>query len=56
MLPEAWELVEDDLVDRDQFRDFMFGNVVRLFAGTNPEFFAGTKVADEVTALMSPSA
>src|SRR4051812_42047791 len=30
VLPEAWELIEDDLVDRDQFRDFMFGNVVRL--------------------------
>lgn len=44
VLPEAWELVEDGLVDRGQFADFMFGNVVRLFTGTNPEFFTGTTV------------
>jgi predicted TIM-barrel fold metal-dependent hydrolase len=56
VLPEAWELVEDGLVDSEQFRDFVFGNVVRLFTGTNPDFFAGTVVADEVTALLSPSA
>jgi predicted TIM-barrel fold metal-dependent hydrolase len=56
VLPEAWELVEDGLVDSEQFRDFVFGNVVRLFTGTNPHFFAGTVVADEVTALLSPSA
>ena len=52
VLPEAWELVEDGLVDREQFRDFVFGNVARLFAGTNPEFFAGTAVADDVVALL----
>jgi predicted TIM-barrel fold metal-dependent hydrolase len=52
VLPEAWELVEDGLVDREQFRDFVFGNVARLFAGTNPEFFAGTAVADDVAALL----
>jgi predicted TIM-barrel fold metal-dependent hydrolase len=56
VLPEAWELIEDGLVDRDEFRDFMFGNVVRLFGGTNPDFFAGTTVADEVSALLSPTA
>lgn len=51
VLPEAWELVEDDLVDREQFADFMFGNVVRLFTGTNPDFFAGTTVEAEAKAL-----
>jgi len=56
VLPEAWELVEDGLVDREQFRDFMFGNVVRLFGGTNPDFFADTTVADDVAALLSPTA
>ena len=55
VLPEAWELVEDDLVDRDQFRDFMFANVARLFTGTNPEFFAGTVVADQVAAELAPT-
>ena len=52
VLPEAWELIEHDLVDRAQFSDFMFGNVARLFAGTNPDFFAGTTVETEVKELM----
>ena len=55
VLPEAWELVEDGLVDLDQFRDFTFANVVRLFTGTNPAFFDGTVVADDVRALLSPT-
>ena len=55
VLPEAWELVEDGLVDLDQFRDFTFANVVRLFTGTNPDFFDDTVVADEVRALLSPT-
>jgi hypothetical protein len=55
VLPEAWELVEDELVDREQFRDFVFGNVVRLFAGTNPQFFDGTVVADDVRSVLAPS-
>ncbi len=53
VLPEAWELFDDGFVDADQFRDFMFANVVRLFTGTNPEFFAGTVVEDEVRALLA---
>ncbi len=55
VLPEAWELVEDGLVDAEHFRDFTFGNVVRLFAGTDPGFFAGTVVADEVAELLTSS-
>lgn len=52
VLPEAWELVEDGLVTTDQFSDFMFGNVARLFTGTNPNFFDGTAVADAVRELL----
>jgi predicted TIM-barrel fold metal-dependent hydrolase len=44
VLPEAWELVEDGLLDRDQFRAFTYGNVVELFTATNADFFAGTVV------------
>jgi len=32
----------------DDFRDFMFANPVRLHAGMNPEFFAGTRVEQAV--------
>ncbi|MEI8000571.1 MAG: amidohydrolase family protein [Actinomycetes bacterium] len=45
VLAEAWELVEDGLIDEADFRDFTFGNAVRLWRGTNPEFFSGTVVA-----------
>ncbi|CAB5075359.1 MAG: hypothetical protein F2947_02460 [Actinobacteria bacterium] len=56
VLPEAWELIEDDLVTRDQFSDFMFGNVARLFTGTNPHFFDGTAVETQVRQLLADEA
>src|SRR5262249_42553243 len=56
VLPEAWELVEDGHLDADAFRDFTFGNVVRFFTAANPEFFAGTAVADAVRKLQPRSA
>ena len=52
VLPEAWELVEHELVTRSQFGDFMFGNVARLFGETNPGFFDGTAVETKVRALL----
>ena len=39
---EAYEAVERGLIDEAGFRDFMFTNPVRLFAGANPSFFDGT--------------
>ena len=42
VLGEAWELVEDDLLDLEQFKDFTFSNVVSLFGATNPNVFDGT--------------
>jgi predicted TIM-barrel fold metal-dependent hydrolase len=49
VLPEAWELVDDGLLDEDEFRDFTCGNAVRMLTAGNPDFFAGTAVADAVT-------
>jgi predicted TIM-barrel fold metal-dependent hydrolase len=46
VLPEAWSLVDDELLNEDDFRDFAFGNAVDFHAGLNPEFFAGTVVED----------
>ena len=43
-LAEAWELVERDLINRDDFRDFTFTNMVRLQGGLNRDFFKGTVV------------
>jgi len=48
VLPEAWELVEDGHLTRDDFRRFTFEHAARLFTGTSPDFFAGTVVEDAV--------
>jgi amidohydrolase family protein len=52
-LPEAYELVEDGFITRDDFRDFVFGNSVRLWGTQNPNFFDGTSVAKEAKALLA---
>ena len=51
VLGEAWELVEHELIDEGDFRDFTFANPVRFFTEVNPDFFEGTVVADAVRAL-----
>ena len=44
VLPEAYEMRERELVDDLDFRDFSCDNALRLHAGMNPDFFAGTRV------------
>jgi predicted TIM-barrel fold metal-dependent hydrolase len=44
VLAEAWELVEDGVITETDFRAFTFENPVRLWAGTNPDFFSGTVI------------
>jgi hypothetical protein len=51
-LPEAYELVEDGLITRDDFRDFTFANAVKLWGTQNPRFFEGTSVAKEAAAAL----
>ena len=36
VLPEAWELVDDGLLDEAQFRDFTCGNIVHMLTGRQP--------------------
>jgi predicted TIM-barrel fold metal-dependent hydrolase len=50
VLPEAWEPVERGLLGERDFRDFTFANAVRLWAGPNPAFFAGTAVESAAAA------
>ena len=52
VLPEAYELVEDELMTPDDFRDFTFANAVRLWGAGNPRFFEGTVVAKEAAAVL----
>ena len=48
VLPEAYELVERGHFTEADFADFVFGNAVSLWAGTNPAFFRGTVVEGAV--------
>ena len=52
VLGEAYELVEDELLDEEGFRDFTFANAVRLHGGMNPKFFEGTVVEAEAKAIL----
>ena len=52
VLPEAYEMVEKELATPDDFRDFTFANVVRLFGRVNPRFFEGTRVAAAAAAVL----
>jgi hypothetical protein len=51
VLEEAYELVEDGLLDENHLRDFVFTNPVSFYAGMNPEFFNGTVIEKEVESL-----
>ena len=50
VLGEAWELVDDGHIDERDFRDFVFANPAEMWAGANPRFFEGTRIADAVAA------
>jgi hypothetical protein len=52
-LPEAYELVEENLITKDNFRDFTFANAVHLWGTQNPRFFEGTAVAKAAAAELT---
>lgn len=52
VLLESHELVDQGLMTDDDYRDFVFTNPVRLWAGTNPRFFQGTAVESEARKLV----
>ncbi len=52
-VPEAYELVEDELITADDFRDFTFANAVRLWGRQNPRFFEGTAVAKQAAEVLN---
>jgi predicted TIM-barrel fold metal-dependent hydrolase len=53
VVEEAFEMVEHELISRDDFRAFTFENAVRLHGGMNPAFFAGTSVEKEAEAVLA---
>ena len=50
VLHEAHECVERGVLGPSDFRDFVFENPSRFYTDSNPDFFAGTVVADAVAA------
>jgi predicted TIM-barrel fold metal-dependent hydrolase len=56
VLIEAHELVDDELITLDEFRDFVFRYPAEFWAGTNPDFFSGTAVEEAVKAELNRSA
>ncbi|MAG29392.1 MAG: amidohydrolase [Deltaproteobacteria bacterium] len=52
VLAEAWELVDDGLMNEDDFADFAFRNTVRLHGEMNPDFFKGTVVEDAAAQVL----
>jgi hypothetical protein len=52
ILPEAYELVEDERISAADFRDFVFGNPVRFYTRLNPDFFRGTRIEADVARLL----
>ncbi len=50
-LEEAYELIEDGILDADQFREFVFTNPVKFYGSLNPDFFTGTAVEHEAAAV-----
>jgi predicted TIM-barrel fold metal-dependent hydrolase len=51
-LAEAYELVEDGVLDRDQLRDYLFTNSVEFYGSLNPQFFVGTVVEREAATVL----
>jgi predicted TIM-barrel fold metal-dependent hydrolase len=53
VVPEAYELVEHELITSDDFRDFMFENAVRFWGEVNPDFFRGTVVEKQAAEVLA---
>ena len=53
VLDEAYELVEQELLTPEDFRDFVFTNPTTLYASLNRDFFKGTVVEAAVDELFT---
>jgi len=50
---EAYELVEDKLIDSGQLKEFVFANAVHFWTATNRDFFKGTAVESEANQCLA---
>lgn len=53
VLPEAYELVEDEKISVQDFRNFVCDNPIRFWGETNPDFFDGTAVSATAKSVLN---
>ena len=53
VLPEAYELVEEELMTPDDFRDFVCDNPIHFWGQANPDFFQGTAVEATAASVLA---
>lgn len=53
VLPEAHELVDEGFMAEEDFRDFVFGNAVRLWGSADPDFFKGTVIEKQAAEYLA---
>jgi predicted TIM-barrel fold metal-dependent hydrolase len=53
VVPEAYELVEHELITPEDFRDFTFANAVRFWGEVNPDFFKGTVLEKQAADVLA---
>jgi hypothetical protein len=51
-VPTSHKMVEEGLLDDNDYRQFVFDNPVRLFGSMNPNFYKGTTVEAEAQAVL----
>ena len=56
VVPEAAELVDDELLTKEEFRLFACDNPIRLHGGMNPDYFAGTVVEPYARGVLASDA
>jgi hypothetical protein len=52
-IAESYEMVDRGALSERDFRDFAFTNALRLHAGMNPDFFAGTIIEQEAAEALA---
>ena len=53
VVEEAYEMLEHDLMTKDDFRAFVFENVVKMYGRVNPDFFKGTAVEAQAAEVLN---
>ena len=53
VVEEAFEMLEHELMTEDDFRAFVFENVVNMYGQVNPDFFKGTAVEKQAEEVLN---